>query len=129
MNVPRAPGSIAPVRTATLWLTALAIVLGLIAAYAALQGAGDLLVYVLLFMFGGLLGYVGPEKPWRWGLVLGIWVPIGEIVYAMSLPSGAPAPAQLLQPLLALVPAFLGVYAGMLLRRWLVPSATPPESE
>jgi hypothetical protein len=111
-----------------LWLTALAIVLGLIAAYAALHGAGDLLVYVLLFMFGGLLGYIAPESPWRWGLVLGIWVPIGEIVYAMSLPSGAPPAAQLLQPLLALVPAFLGAYAGMLLRRWLLP-AQPHESE
>jgi len=112
-----------------LWLTALAIVLGFITAYAALHGAGDLLVYVLLFMFGGLLGYVGPESPWRWGLVLGIWVPIAEIVYRMSLPSGAPPPAQLLQPLIALVPSFLGVYIGMVLRRRLVPSPPPPDSE
>ncbi len=116
-------------RTAILWLTALSIVLGFITAYAALHGAGDVLVYVLLFMFGGLLGYIGPEAPWRWALVLGIWVPIAEIVYRMSLPFGAPSPVQLLQPLAALIPAFLGVYAGVLVRRWLPPPEPPPELE
>ena len=110
-----------------MWLTALAIVLGFFTAYAALHGAGDFLVYVLLFMFGGLLGYIGPEAPWRWGLVLGIWVPIAEIVYRMSLPAGAPPPSQLLQPLIALVPPLLGVYAGMIFRRWLPPPAAPEE--
>ena len=113
-------------RTATLWLTALSIGLGFIAAYAALHSAGDLLVYVLLVMFGGLVGYLGPRVPWRWGLVLGIWVPIAQIVDRLSDPMGAPPTYKLFQPLLAFVPAFVGVYAGALVRR-LIPPPQPPQ--
>jgi hypothetical protein len=112
-----------------LWLTALSIVLGFIAAYAALHGAGDVLVYVLLFMFGGLLGYVGPEAPWRWAIMIGIWVPIAEIMFRLTQPFISSSPAQLLQPLVALVPPFLGVYGGMIVRRWVPPPSPPPEIE
>jgi hypothetical protein len=106
------------VRTATLWLTALSIVLGFISAYAGLHNAGDVLVYVLLLMFGGLLGYLGPEAPWRWALVLAMWVPIAEIVSRASEPPLPPLGA-LLAPLAAIIPAFVGVYAGALVHRWL----------
>jgi hypothetical protein len=112
-----------------LWLTALSIVLGFITAYAALHSAGDVLVYVLLFMFGGLLGYLGPQSPWRWALVLGIWVPIAEIVSRASALIGTPPAGQILQPLIALVPPFLGVYAGMIFHRWVPPPPPPPEEE
>jgi hypothetical protein len=114
------------VRTTTLWLTALSIALGFIAAYAALHGAGDVLVYLLVLMFGGLLGYLGPRVPWRWGLVLGIWVPIALGVDRLTDPIGPQPMFRILQPLLALVPAFVGVYAGVLVRR-LLPPPRPPQ--
>jgi len=103
------------VRLATLWLTALAIVLGFIAAFAGLHHAGDVLVWVLLLMFGGLLGYLGPQAPWRWALVLCMWVPIAEIISRVSEPPLPPV-YDLLSPFLAIVPAFAGVYAGAYVR-------------
>jgi hypothetical protein len=106
------------VRTATLWLTALSILLGFISAYAALHNAGDVLVYVLLLMFGGLLGYIGPEAPWRWALILGMWVPIAEIVSRVSEPPLPPVSA-LLAPIAAIIPALAGVYGGALVHRFL----------
>ena len=115
-------------RTATLWLTALSIVLGFIAAYAALHSAGDLLVYLLLVMFGGLLGYLSPRAPWRWGIVLGIWVPIAQIVDRLSDPMGFPPTFKFFQPLFAFVPAFAGVYLGALARKLLPPSQPPQPS-
>ena len=108
--------------TTTLWLTALGIVLGFITAYAGLHGAGDVLVYVLLLLFGGLLGYLEPRAPWRWALVLGVWVPIAEIVYRLTYPFGQPHFKDIVAPLLALVPPLLGVYAGAYVRR----SVSPP---
>ena len=111
--------------TATLWLTALSIVLGFITAFAALHNAGDVLVYVLLLMFGGLLGYVAPEAPWRWALVLGIWVPIAEIVSRVTDPSGPPPVNHLLLPLAALVPPLVGVYLGA----WVHKRLPPPPKE
>lgn len=116
-------------RTATLWLTALSIFLGFIAAFAALHSAGDVLVYLLLFMFAALLGYLSPEAPWRWAIVLGIWVPIAEIMFRLTQPFVAPPISELLQPLVALIPPLLGVYFGLIIRRWLPPPAPPPEIE
>ena len=112
-------------RTTTLWLTALSIGLGFVAAYAALHGAGDVLVYLLIFMFGGLLGYLGPRVPWRWGIVLGIWVPIALIVDRLTDPMGQPPMFRIFQPLIAVVPAFVGVYAGALVRKMLPPPQQP----
>jgi hypothetical protein len=116
------------VRITTLWLTALSILLGFIAAYAALHGAGDVLVYLLLVMFGGLLGYLGPRVPWRWGLLLAIWVPIAMIVSRLTDPTGQPPLYKLLQPLIAIVPAFIGAYAGVLVRKVLPPPQPPQPS-
>ena len=107
-------------RTATLWLTALSIVLGFVAAYLALHRAGDVFVYLLLVLFGGLLGYLGPRVPWRWGIVLGVWVPIALIVSYLANPTREQN-YNVYQPLIAIVPAFIGVYAGALVRRLLPP--------
>ncbi len=61
----------------------------------------------------GVLGLLGPRRPWAWALAVGIWIP----VYAMS---RAPSLATL--PMLAVLALpFAGAYLGLLLRRVITP--------
>jgi hypothetical protein len=61
-----------------------------------------------IFAACGLLGILGPERPWLWALGVGAWVPVYGIVSAGNYFS-----------LLALVIAFAGAYAGMACRKTL----------
>jgi hypothetical protein len=53
---------------------------------------------------------MGPNRPWLWALVIGSWIPVLGIASASNYGS-----------LLALVFAFAGAYAGMALRKTLLP--------
>lgn len=59
-----------------------------------------------IFLTSGVLGYLGPRRPWVWALALGVWIPLLGIVREQNYGS-----------LLALVMAFAGAYAGMAKRR------------
>jgi hypothetical protein len=59
-----------------------------------------------LLIVTGLLGLVAPERPWLWALAVGIWIPAYGII--------AHANYGLL---LVLVIAFVGAYAGALIRK------------
>jgi hypothetical protein len=54
----------------------------------------------------GLLGLVAPERPWLWALAVGIWIPLFGIISHANYGS-----------LLALIIAFVGAYAGALIRK------------
>lgn len=54
----------------------------------------------------GVLGALGPKRPWLWALGVGLWIPLLGI-----------ARAQNYATLLALLVAFVGAYAGMATRR------------
>ena len=59
-----------------------AIVLGLAVAFLDLaEPFGDdssKLTLLLLIVFSGILAFVHPKKPWRWGILVGIWLPLVE---------------------------------------------------
>ena len=57
-----------------------------------------------------VLGALAPERPWATALVVGVWIPLFGILTRANYGS-----------LLALAFAFAGAYAGMLLRRAIVP--------
>lgn len=54
----------------------------------------------------GILGALGPERPWLWALGVGGWIPLFGIFNGWNRAS-----------LLALGIAFVGAYGGMLVRR------------
>ena len=54
----------------------------------------------------GILGALGPERPWLWALCVGGWIRLFEIVPGSNWTS-----------LLALGIALIGAYGGMLVRR------------
>lgn len=64
----------------------------------------------LLVLTGAVFGALRPAKPWRWGLAVGVWVPLLEV--------GHRNPGSLL----ALAAAFFGAYVGALLRKALGPA-------
>jgi len=59
----------------------------------------------------GVLGFIGPKRPWLWALAVGLWIPLAEIVSTHNYGS-----------LLALLVAFAGAYAGMAARNAVVPA-------
>jgi hypothetical protein len=65
----------------------------------------------------GVLGALGPERPWLWALAVGIWLPAYEIASSRTYGS-----------LLALIFAFAGAYAGMGARRLLGGARTAEQS-
>jgi len=58
-----------------------------------------------LLVASGVLGFLGPRRPWLWGLALGIWIPLLGI-----------ARTQDYSTLLALAVALVGAYGGMAIR-------------
>ncbi len=98
------------------WLcVALAAILGLFTAYIDFLG-GDFHLFItglLLIFFSAILGFIQPQKAWRWVLI------IGGCVYAVFLlrrvfdePSW-----NLLKAVPTFVPAFFGAYTGVFLRK------------
>jgi hypothetical protein len=70
---------------------------------------------ILAFTF--LLGLILPRKAWLWALIVGICLP-GVYLLASSLgyqPVSLPSPGWYAS-ILALIPAFIGAYAGALAR-------------
>lgn len=62
-----------------------------------------------IFIVTALLGLVQPTRAWIWALTVGIWIPILGITLHQNYGS-----------ILALIVAFVGAYAGALVRRTLV---------
>ncbi len=54
----------------------------------------------------GVLGFLGPKRPWLWALAIGLWIPLLGIIREQNFGS-----------LIALVVAFVGAYVGMAIRR------------
>ncbi len=54
----------------------------------------------------GVLGFLGPKRPWLWALAIGLWIPLLGIIREQNFGT-----------LIALVLAFVGAYVGMAIRR------------
>ena len=67
-----------------------------------------------IFLVCGVLGAAGPSRPWLWALAVGLWVPVLGITMTRNYGS-----------LLALAFAFAGAYAGMAIRRIILPRNHP----
>jgi hypothetical protein len=99
------------------------------------QSSGDVFYYMMAVMFGGmagwldikvgdllltamavlaacmLLGILSPRKPWRWVLLVGMFVPVVEWLAYFFL-SQKPERAQIYESFLAFVPGIAGAFGG-----------------
>src|ERR1700734_2986178 len=92
---------------------------------AALAGIGtgwadvavnDLLFTALLVLMACmLLGLLRPRWPWRWVVVVGIFIPLAELVAYLAF-TVKPTRAQVYGSFLAALPGVAGAYGGSLMR-------------
>jgi hypothetical protein len=73
---------------------------------------GDLLFTAMIVLASCmLLGFVRPRRPWRWVFLVGIFVPVVEML-AYVLLSEKPTRAQIYESFLGFLPGIVGSYGG-----------------
>jgi hypothetical protein len=93
----------------------LAAMFGILAGWADIK-VGDLLFTALLVLAPCmLLGALRRQRPWRWVLLVGIFVPIVELL-AYVIMTQKPYRAQIYESFLAFLPGIAGAYGGSILR-------------
>ncbi len=93
----------------------IALTLGLAAGSCSALG-GDELTPALLLTGGFLLGFSSPHRAWRWGLMVGVCVPVAWLALQALARTSPPSEVRAFGELASPLPAFLGAYAGVLLR-------------
>ena len=89
-------------------LPAIACSLGLLIAYIDSRPTWDDtgITAGSILLVSGLLAMLADRRPWLLALTIGVWIPLYGIVFTHDVAS-----------MLALVVAFVGAYAGWLVRR------------
>jgi hypothetical protein len=96
----------------------LAVIGALIAGAVDFNNDEPQAAVIVIVAFAGLLGFVQPRKAWRWAIIVGLGVPV---VYLIATALGyhsksVPEPGWYAS-LIALIPAFISTYCGVLLRK------------
>jgi hypothetical protein len=96
----------------------------LVAAFDLMAPFGDdteKATIVLLAISGGLLGFLQPRRPWRWGLIAGPWMPFSHAAFSVLSWGHAINPNTFFAYVLLLAVSVAIVtgasYAGAILRR------------
>jgi hypothetical protein len=63
---------------------------------------------IAILLVSMVIGYLGPRRAWRWGLLFGVFLPLGHLVTRRG---GE------LAGLLAFLPSFVGAYLGSFLEK------------
>lgn len=107
-------------------LVVVTIALGTLVGYTDLRAEEVQPAALMLATFGAVLGGAYPEGAWRRALMLGLSVPVAHLVSQYTgrvLPYPVPHFAD---TFLALIPAFVGTYLGVGLRRVVAPIKEQP---
>lgn len=73
---------------------------------------GDLLLTAMVVLAANmLLGVLSPRRPWRWVVLVGVFVPLVEWLAFFYL-SEKPSRAQIYESFLAFMPGIAGAYGG-----------------
>jgi hypothetical protein len=89
----------------------LAVMLGALAGWVNIK-VGDLLLTAMVVLAACmLLGILSPRKPWRWVLLVGVFVPVVEWLAYFFL-SQKPERAQIYESFLAFLPGIAGAFGG-----------------
>src|SRR5581483_1114061 len=93
----------------------LAVTFGMLAGWVEVQVRDLLFTAPLVLAPAILLGTLRPAKPWRWTILLGIFVPIADLL-AYFLLRQRPDRAQIYESFLVFLPALVGAYGGAFMR-------------
>ena len=99
-----------------LWHHLLSMFFGIIAGMVNAQSQEVQLTVLLLLVFGLFMGFNQPFKAWRWGLLLGVFVPLFAISSILESSAADKMITEIVFAAIAIVPAMIGVYVGVLLR-------------
>ena len=89
----------------------LAVLFGVLAGWIDIK-VGDLLLTAMVVLAANmLLGILRPRRPWRWVLLVGVFVPVVEWLAYFFL-SQKPERAQIYESFLAFVPGIAGAVGG-----------------
>lgn len=100
-----------------LWFGLLALFFGLLAGFIDFLADEPQLPVLMLLAGGFFIAFGRPQRAWRWALLVGAWVPLGGFV-SFALRGEEPfSLVRLFSPLLALIPATIGAYAGAFISR------------
>jgi energy-converting hydrogenase Eha subunit A len=103
-------------RASDIAIYSLAVVLGICASTLDLM-VGDLLATALFVLVSTMvLGMLRPERPWRWTVIVGIFVPLVRLG-AYLLFGQKPYRAQIYESALGFVTGIAGAYGGAVARR------------
>ncbi len=99
-----------------MWMHLFTLFLGIVVGLVDLRSSEPQFAALLLLVFGLFAGFAQPRRAWLWALLLGIWVPIlGILSYMLHLSAGTNTEA--FTSTIALIPAFVGAYAGAIIKR------------
>jgi hypothetical protein len=92
-----------------------AAALGMLAGWADIQ-VGDLLFTALLVLGPCILmGALRPARAWRWTIIVGLFVPLADLMAYLFLAQRLNR-AQVYESFLAFLPALVGAYGGAFMR-------------
>jgi membrane-associated PAP2 superfamily phosphatase len=98
-----------------LWFYLLAALCGISTGWADVA-IDDLLFTALLVLSACiLLGSLRPRRPWRWVVLVGVFIPLTELAAYLIL-TVKPTRAQVCGSFLAFLPGIAGAYGGSLMR-------------
>lgn len=94
----------------------LAGILGICAGVLDVK-VGDLLLTALFVLASTLLlGMLRPARPWRWIVMVGVFVPVMQLLAYVFL-TEKPYPAQIYESCLGFLTGIAGAYGGAVVRR------------
>ncbi len=98
-----------------IWMYGVAALAGIGTGYADVVINDLLFTALLVLMACMLLGLLRPRWPWRWVVVVGMFIPLSELAAYMVL-TVKPTRAQVYGSFLASLPGVAGAYGGSLMR-------------
>lgn len=98
--------------------TAMAVLGGFIAGAVDFRNDEPQAAVLVIAVFAGLLGFIQPRKAWRWAILVGLGVPIVYLIAtALGYHAKSVGEPGWYASLIALIPAFISTYCGVLLRK------------
>src|ERR1700739_1532728 len=97
------------------WFFLLAALCGIGVGWADVAVDDLLFTAVLVVLACMLLGMLRPRWPWRWVLMVGVFIPLTELSAYLVL-TVKPTRAQIYGSFLAFLPGVAGAYGGSLIR-------------
>ena len=89
----------------------LAALSGALAGWLDIKVSDLLLTAMVVLAANMLLGFLSPRKPWRWVVLIGVFVPVVEWLAYYFL-TQKPERSQIYESFLAFLPGIAGAYGG-----------------